>query len=289
VRTFGKRERNLKTTHSETALSYDEIARHLAPNNNFSITILNETDSTNTRLKKLAENGASEWTVLFAEHQTAGKGRLNRTFVSPKNTGIYMSFLIRPALSAPSLSVSDTVLLTTCAAASVYEAIKTVTAKETAIKWVNDLYYNKKKVCGILAEGALTKDAKALEYAVIGIGINVSTPNFDEELSKIATGLFSENECENIGAIRNRLCAEILKRFRYYYETQLAVNGAKRTFIDVYRSKMFLYGKKVDVFVANEVKEATVLSLNDDCSLNIEYPDGSRQALSYGEVQIKLK
>ena len=131
----------MKTTHFDTELSHTEISDYLNVENKYDIKIFNEIDSTNTHLKNLANNGANEWTVLLAEHQTAGKGRLSRTFVSPRNTGIYMSFLVRPVLSAPELSVSNSVLLTTCAAVAVYEAIKSVTNKETAIKWVNDLYY----------------------------------------------------------------------------------------------------------------------------------------------------
>jgi len=277
----------LKTIHSDNFLSHTEISDHLTQD--FSLKILSETDSTNKQLKLLAEQGAPEWSVLLAEHQTAGKGRLDRSFLSPRGSGIYMSFLLRPAKSAPSLPVTESVLLTVCAASAVYEAVKSVTDKETAIKWVNDLYYKNKKVCGILTEGALTTDGSSLEYAIVGIGLNVIDPNFDGELGNIATGLYQDGECKSIGAVRNNLVSEILNRFRYFYETQLADKDAVRAFIDVYREKMFLYGKTVNVFAGDTPKEATVISLNSDCSLNIRYSDGKEQALSYGEVQIKLK
>lgn len=266
-----------------------EIFKYIDSNYLFDIKILDETDSTNKQLKALAENGATEWTALIAEHQTAGKGRLDRSFLSPRGSGIYMSFLLRPTISAPALPVTDSVLLTICAATAVHEAIKSVTGKDTAIKWVNDLYHNGKKVCGILTEGAFTKDGKALEYAIVGIGINVIDPCFEGELGNIATGLFGKDECDNADLVRARLIAEVLNRFRYYYEKQLAVLEAKRTFIEIYKEKMFLYGKKVNVFAGNVIREATVLSLNDDCSLRIEYDNGEQQDLSYGEVQIKIK
>ena len=276
----------MKTIHSDNSLSPTAISNSLAKD--FSVKILSETDSTNKQLKLLAEQGAPEWSVLLAEYQTAGKGRLDRSFLSPRGSGIYMSFLLRPAISAPSLPVTESVLLTVCAASAVYEAIRSVTGKETAVKWVNDLYYKNKKVCGILTEGALTTDGSSLEYAIVGIGLNVIDPNFDGELGNIATGLYEKDDNIQTDHIRERIISEILNSFRYYYENQLAVFGAKRSFIDIYREKMFLYGKTVNVFAGDTPKEATVLSLNSDCSLNIRYSDGKEQALSYGEVQIKL-
>ncbi len=277
----------MKTTRSENSLSQKAISNFLKKD--FHVTILEETDSTNKQLKLLADQGAPEWSVLIAEAQSAGKGRLDRSFFSPRGSGIYMSFLLRPVSSAPSLPLSETVLLTTCAASAVYEAVKGVTGKECGIKWVNDLYYKNKNVCGILTEGALTTDGKALDYAIVGIGINVFDPAFDGELGSIAAGLYEKDEKAETEFLREKIISEILNSFRYFYETQLALSNSKRTFIDIYRDKMFLYGKTVNVFVGDASTEATVISLNDDCSLNIKYSDGKEQALSYGEVQIKLK
>lgn len=279
----------MKTTHSNDSLTLSEILNNLNNENSYRITLLSETDSTNKRLKELAEQGAKEWSVLIAETQSAGKGRLDRSFLSPRGSGIYMSFLLRPVISAPSLPVTESVLFTTCAAVSVYEAVKTVTGKECDIKWVNDLYFKNKKVCGILTEGAMSKNGASLDYAIVGIGINVFDPNFDDELKAIATGLYEKGEESQSEHIREKIISEILNSFRYYYEKQLADPNAIRTFIDIYREKMFLYGKTVNVFAGDTPKEATVISLNDDCSLNIRYSDGNEQALSYGEVQIKLK
>ena len=172
----------------------------------FKISTFDVLESTNTTAKELAQNGADEGTVIIAKEQTAGKGRLSRTFFSP-NGGLYMSIILRPTISS-----EKTTFITAAAAVAVCRAIKTVTGIDTGIKWVNDIYLNGKKVCGILTSGAINSEKKNLDYAILGIGLNIDPPKggFNKEIKNIATSLFKENCDEDTKA---RLTAEILNEF----------------------------------------------------------------------------
>lgn len=129
-----------------------------------------EITSTNTVLKEMAEHGEEENTILVSEYQTQGRGRLGKSFFSPKGCGVYLSYLIKPDINP-----SDSVFITVAAAVSMVRAINKVFNIKTKIKWVNDIYFDDKKLCGILTEGKiLNKDV--LSYAVIGVGINFKTP-----------------------------------------------------------------------------------------------------------------
>ena len=127
-----------------------------------------ELDSTNSYLKEMAAKGAQEGTIIIANRQSAGRGRLGRSFFSPEEKGIYMSILLRP-----DISLERAVLITSMAAVAVAEAIEQVSGIQTKIKWVNDIFLNKKKVCGILTEAGIDAETGTLEYAVLGIGVNV--------------------------------------------------------------------------------------------------------------------
>ena len=129
------------------------------------------TNSTNSDLKELAKEGAKEGTIIISEHQTGGKGRLGKSFYSPKGCGLYFSILLRPDFS-PDFAP----LITVACAVSVMRAVKTVYQTETEIKWVNDIYSGGKKFCGILTESSISPKDKKLEFAVLGIGINLEVP-----------------------------------------------------------------------------------------------------------------
>ena len=140
--------------------------------------------STNTELIEMAKNGAKEGTVLIASEQTAGKGRTGKSFYSPEGSGVYLSILLRPDFKP-----EDALFLTTIAAVATAKAIESVSDKEAKIKWVNDVYLDNKKVCGILTESALSSDMEKLDYAVVGIGINLCPPEggFPDDIKNIAS------------------------------------------------------------------------------------------------------
>ena len=157
--------------------------------------------STNDVAKTLALNGAKHGTVIISEEQSVGKGRLGRVFYSPANTGIYMSIILRPNLTA-----MDSVLITTSASVAICNAIQKVTGIECQIKWINDIYLNNKKVGGILTEASTNFESGTIDYLILGIGLNFNKPkeSFPKELETIASSLFSNN---NGNINRNILCA----------------------------------------------------------------------------------
>ena len=160
------------TLHADDGrLTAAAVAAHLHTDG-LALTALQSTDSTNTRIRVLAEDGAPEGTVVVAAAQTAGRGRSGKSFLSPAGTGLYMSILLRPALT-----MGDSLLITTAAAVAVSRAIERVAGCEAKIKWVNDVYVDEKKVCGILTEGALDLENGGLRYAILGIGINICPPD----------------------------------------------------------------------------------------------------------------
>ncbi|MFD2878060.1 biotin--[acetyl-CoA-carboxylase] ligase [Paenibacillus rhizoplanae] len=234
--------------------------------------------STNELVKALASGGEAEGKVILSEEQTAGRGRKGRPFFSPAGTGIYMSILLRPRLSA-----TDATLLTTSAAVAVALAIESVSGLSTQIKWVNDVFMNGKKVCGILTEASLSLESEWLDYAVLGIGINVTLPSggFPAELSEVATSIYEAGNPQ--GDLRNRLTAEVLNRFMGYYE-QLK----ERLFLPEYRQRMMSLGETVMVVKEHQEQAATAVDIDNDCRLKVRYPNGDEEYLSSGEVRILL-
>ena len=147
------------------SLMPDELCRKL------SISIARELGSTNTELKKLARAGAEEGRVLIALKQSGGRGRLGRSFYSPNGTGLYISVLVRPGLKS-----EETVFVTAMSAVCMARAIDRLCGKHALIKWVNDIFLDAKKVCGILCESAFEQSSMLSEYVVIGAGVNIYPP-----------------------------------------------------------------------------------------------------------------
>lgn len=172
--------------------------------------------STNDKAKELASSGASHGTTVVADEQTAGRGRNGRSFFSPSGTGLYMSIIVRP-----NLPVSHSAAVTVAAAVASHKAILRRTGICAEIKWVNDLLINKKKVCGILAEGCgLRTEASGTPYfdcIVIGIGINISADTvFPGDLAEKAGTLgINAKSREKLKLFRNELAVEITKNVLY--------------------------------------------------------------------------
>ncbi len=238
------------------------------------IQIFSELDSTNRYLKELAKEGAKAGTVIIANKQSAGKGRLGRSFFSPEGTGIYMSILLRPEME-----LQKSVRITSMAAVAVARAIERVSGIEAKIKWVNDIFLNGKKVCGILTESGINATTGVLEYAVLGIGINVGTIQFPEELKQIATSIC--NECSHT-VKRNELIVEILKELEYWYPSLW--NGS---FLKESRKRSLLLGKDILVVGSEKDYQAKALDLDDMGHLWIE-KEGKKEMLHSGEVSIKF-
>jgi len=228
-------------------------------------------ESTNKTAKELAASGAPDGTVVLAEQQTGGRGRLGRSFFSPPGSGIYMSVILRPQLDA-----QNALLVTSAAAVAVARAIDTVFGEHAGIKWVNDIYLNGKKVCGILTEGGINSETGGFDYVVVGIGVNVTTADFPEELKSIAAAITTGY------ADRNRLTAEILNEFACIY-TALPDTA----FMQDYRARSIVIGHDVWVIRGDDRYIAHVLDVNGQGNLVVRDESGALREISTGEVSIR--
>lgn len=244
---------------------------------NLPIIVYKTIDSTNTRAKNSAEGGEYKDAVFVASEQTAGRGRLGRSFISEGGKGLYLSILLGGPLE-PDLAVS----LTTYMAVIASRCIEALTSTEPKIKWVNDIYLGGKKVAGILTEGKADESAEALEFAVVGIGINLLKQEFDPEVKLIATTL--EDECGKKVDV-NTLAAMIIKEF--FENLPLLLSDSKEIAAE-YRSRSFLIGERVTVIKPTESYNATVTDITDKCELVLALDNGKGEILSTGEVSVRM-
>lgn len=233
--------------------------------------------STNTYLKELLrKNTVPTGYCVIADSQTNGKGRLGRSFSSPEGVGIYLSF----AFKVEGISPEEVSRLTAWSAVAVRRAVFKATGTDCKIKWVNDLVYGTKKVCGILTESVFNTDGK-IKYAVIGVGVNVNnkTTDFPEELREKAISLkmISGKEYE-----REALAAKIIKELE---ALSASFPQKKEEYLSEYKENCAVIGKKA--FFGTPEKSGTAISVNDDFSLEILTDDGKTVNISYGDVGIK--
>lgn len=239
------------------------------------ITVFSELNSTNSYLKKLGSQGEKENQLVIALSQTGGRGRMGRSFYSPNGTGIYFSLLLHPKISA-----EKSLFLTVMAAVSVAETVMKYNKNDVKIKWVNDIYIDGKKVCGILTEGAINSD-KMLDYAVVGIGINVVEPEngFPDVIKDIATAIFPGNAEDNIN---EKIVAEVVNRFFRMY------NGTDVNFVERYKEYSYLTGKEINIISGDSIRPATVIDITDDCHLLVRNENDEIEEISSGDVSVRL-
>lgn len=254
-------------------ISIDGILSKLS--DDYPIEILDSIDSTNLYLKKKAEF-LPEGATVIALSQTAGRGRFTRKFYSPEQSGIYMSILLKPDLPA-----IEGVCLTAAAAVAVCEAIEKFTDNCPKIKWVNDIITEKGKVCGILSESALNTTNGKIDWAVVGIGINVYEPEggFNKEICNIA-GYLAEKGVEGL---KNSLCAYIIERL-----VAFGRELESKSFLDKYRTHSLVLGKEISVVTENGPVPAKAIDIDENCRLLVQYPNLETEYLNSGEISIKL-
>ena len=233
-------------------------------------------DSTNAKAKELAITGAPHGTVVVATEQTCGRGRLGRSFFSPGGSGVYLSMIIRP--EEIGLEHADAVLLTTAASVAVARAVRKTLDLDLQIKWVNDLYYNDKKVCGILAEGVIDPKRSVLDAVVIGIGVNVQEPpgGFPEELKEIAGALTGDSVSST-----DDLAAAIAEELWAMLPTI-----GERSFLAEYRQRSLVLGKRVRLLPKNVV--ATAINIDNNGGLIVRHADDSIETLTTGEISLRI-
>lgn len=233
-----------------------------------------ETDSTNLWIKRLAKEGASEGTLALAEFQSAGRGRLGRSWEVPEGTSVMMSILLRPKFE-PQYAPTLTLVM----GMAVAKAVKSL-GFDVSIKWPNDVVVSHKKICGILTEMGV-RDGK-IDYAVIGVGINVNIKEFPEEMADKATSLYLESGRE---FDRSQIPGLVMEAFEEYYEKFAAtcdLSGLK----EEYESILANYNQPVRV-LAKEPYEGVARGITDGGELLVEKTDGMIVAVSAGEVSVR--
>ena len=234
----------------------------------FSVCVFDELDSTNTEAKRRAANGEQR-AILIARSQSAGRGRMGRSFYSPENSGVYFSLLM-PMESA----MENGVFLTSAVSVAVMRAIRSLTGKQVGIKWVNDLFWQGRKVCGILCESVCLGEERSV---VIGIGINVRSAEFPPELSTVAGSLSADDI--SLVALISAVCREIF---------DFLENPASPQWLEDYRRHSLVLGKAVRWIENGIAHEGIAEAIREDGALCVRDENGALSILRTGEISLRL-
>jgi len=243
------------------------------------LTVLSTVDSTNTYLKRLAVDLSESGIAVVSDHQSAGRGRMGRSFESPAGKGIYLSLLLRPRI-APAQALPATGL---CAVA-VQRAIKKVCGIDCGIKWTNDLVCGGKKVCGILTEMALEGESGQVQHMIVGIGVNVhhGAEDFSPEVAALASSLDL--------AAGHRLCRaeltaamieELLKL------ESLLESGDIADYVADYRAHCVTLGKDARLMWREGAEKVFAADIDESFGLVVRHADGSEEIIRSGEVSVR--
>ena len=283
---FGRRNKGWENKQEKELISFSgEEEPNLIPN----VIIVSESISTNSEMKeRLKAEELPAGTMLLTDFQTAGRGRQGKSFYSPKGMGLYFSILTRPGENQ-----GNAILITTHAAVAVVRTIQELYEIELSIKWVNDLFYQGKKVCGILAEGKFQSNSEiyngwgnsskwpvsSLEYCIMGIGLNLFTPaeGYPEEIKSIAGSLFGKfDDAKHADFDRNKLVATIL----YHYFSICK----EEEVLKEYCVKNLVLDKTV-CFMENGVEvHGRVIEISSKGELRVKLEDGEEKLVFSGEV-----
>ena len=234
------------------------------------IYLYDKLESSNRTAKTLALEGAPHGTMVLTSQQTAGRGRLGRRFESPAGKGIYLSLVLRPGLP-----MTEAQAVTVSAAVAVCRAVKRLCGLDLGIKWVNDLYYNGKKVCGILTEAGTDLESGQLEWLVVGIGLNLTSTAADwpDELARKAGSLYPGGPAPvSRAALAGAIARELLALCPAF------------DCLDEYRARCFVPGHWVTVCAETETYAAKALAIDEEGRLVIQRENGRQEALRCGEV-----
>ena len=243
-----------------------------------SLDVYDTIDSTNRTAKEMAISGAKHGSIVIANSQSAGRGRYTRSFFSPANGGLYISFVLHP----DKLPFKNITSITAFASLVVCETIENLCDKTPKIKWVNDVYLKQKKICGILTESITVLESSQPQWIVLGIGINVNTPDssFPEEIRSVAGSIFPDGDAV---FSRNQLAAEIIQRVLYP-----SLDFNETILFKAYKEKLMMLGSKITVIQGAESYNATAIDLDDLGHLIIEKENGIVETLHFGEISIRM-
>lgn len=229
-------------------------------------------DSTSSYLRRALDEGEQGTVLAVADRQTAGRGRSGKSFYSPDACGVYMSLLIHPGIGFESAScVTAKVCVAVC------RAIESATGIAADIKWVNDLYLNGRKVCGILCEAINDYKNAVTESIIIGIGINVSTVDFPEELREIAGSLGAQN------ITREELAVQITKAL-----LNISFGSLTEEELAFYRERSCVLGKTINYFINGQKNTAEAVGIDSSGGLVVKKNDGEILTLTSGEISVRL-
>ena len=240
------------------------------------IILLDSVESTNTLAKEMAKNGAPHGTVLLAQQQTGGRGRLGRSFSSPAGLGAYVSVILRPECAAEAL-----MHLTCAAAVAACQAVEAATSLRPDIKWTNDLVVGKRKLGGILTELSIAADG-AVEYAIVGVGINClhKEEDFPEELRPIATSLALAGKTVSPAALAAAMVTSL-------HRMDSRLPKEKWMIMNQYRAACVTLKKKIMVIRGDQIRFGKAWDVDDDGRLTVSYSDSTLELLTSGEVTIR--
>ena len=271
-----------RLTETPDALTEREIGDRLGPRGlvGCRLDCLETVDSTNTYAKRIALEGAADGTVVVADCQTGGRGRLGRGFLSPTGKGVYLTALLRPPLPPVSL-----LPVTALCAVAVCDAVEEVCGLRPGVKWTNDLVLGSKKLCGILTELSLEGETGRLQYLVIGAGVNVhhTREDFTADVADMATSLDMET---GRSISRPALAAAEIRALDRLYRALLS--GDLTDWLRAYRRDCVTLGRTVQIISpqgGREVVEA--LDVDDQFGLVVRRPDNSIDVIRSGEVSVR--
>ncbi len=252
----------------------EEVRAYLS-DSPWQVQVMEEVPSTNTLLKQLGHQGAPHGTVLIANRQTAGRGRLGRTFLSPAGMGLYLSALIRPDCAPREL-----MHLTCAAAVCVCDGVEAAFGFRPQIKWTNDLVVGTRKLGGILTELSLDPQTQKVAFAVIGVGINCNQreADFDPSIRPMACSARMVLGREADPAV---LAAELVKALEALDWT------APGPVLERYRADCMTLGRPVSIHRGEEIRHATALDIDAAGGLIVRYDSGERATVTSGEVSVR--
>ena len=237
------------------------------------VRVFDTIDSTNNEAKRMMEGGFCGKAIITSEEQTGGRGRLGRSFYSPASTGLYFTVIVPLCFLA-----EDATLLTPAAAVAVTRVLEKHFLCNLKIKWVNDIYKEGKKVCGILAEAVLNMEKGGFAGFAVGIGINLSTADFPDDIANIAAS-FDDNSAD-----RNKISAEIAEELFSFAE-----NLSAREFLQEYREHSYVTGKEIYFIRDGEKNNATALGIDNDGGLSVRLENGDVTVLRGGEITVRIR
>ena len=251
----------------QTVLSKKSIKDYIG--DDIPVFVYDVIDSTNNEAKKMLREGLNTNAVLVANEQSNGRGRQGKSFFSPAGTGLYMSVVLK------SHSVCESLFITTAASVLISQAVAECTGVQLSIKWVNDLYMNDKKVCGILTEAVRSTTGELLGI-VVGVGINLSTQIFPDDLTGIATAIGANVD-------RNILCARIAHKLM-----TADISVKKDEYLAEYKNHSMVLNKDIIYYINNTPHYGRAVDINDSGALVVEN-DNERVILDSGEITIRVK